>query len=308
MSESGETRNFLDHYFLSVYNKLEADALLFNRKLPHAGMAGTENEAALASVIRDFLPPQFGVESPGLVIDRHGGVSKQCDIIIYDAMRFPRYFRKVFPVEVVHGIIEVKTQLTSTEAADALKNLEALFNLDFRPAMTPYWINRSERENIHADPPFGMIFGYRSDAKQFKTFDEWFPLQSCHRGLRCNLGPRYNEIRTVTVAALDKGVLKMETTNGYIQRLIPFADVGTDRAFAVQVGKHTIDIDPAKVLFLFLETLWNRVSDHSIHPGFDIRTYMSETMGTIVDYDAMERAGESDQPEEAGDGGMSEKI
>jgi hypothetical protein len=45
-------RNFLDHYFASVYNKLEADALLFNRQLPHAGLMGAENENALAEVLR----------------------------------------------------------------------------------------------------------------------------------------------------------------------------------------------------------------------------------------------------------------
>ncbi len=75
-----EGRNFLDLYFSSIYNKLEADALLFNRKLPHAGLAGSENESAIANVIRQFLPPRFGVEVNALVIDRHGNVSKQADM------------------------------------------------------------------------------------------------------------------------------------------------------------------------------------------------------------------------------------
>src|SRR5687768_6886946 len=84
-------KNLLDHYFGAVYNKLEADALLFNRKLPHAGLAGAENENALAALLRDFLPPRFGVEVSGIVIDRHGGESRQSDIIIYDASTFPKY-------------------------------------------------------------------------------------------------------------------------------------------------------------------------------------------------------------------------
>lgn len=88
-----EDRNFLDHYFSSVYNKLEADALLFNRKLPHTGIVGSENESAIADVIRDFLPPKFGVEVNALVIDRFGKVSKQADIVIYDAER-PSFFVK----------------------------------------------------------------------------------------------------------------------------------------------------------------------------------------------------------------------
>ena len=101
-------RNFLDHYFLSVYNKLEADAVLFNRKLPHMGLMGSENELALSSLIRDFLPPRFGVETSGIVIDRFGNESKQCDIIIYDAFSFPKYLRKVFPIEIVYGLLKLK--------------------------------------------------------------------------------------------------------------------------------------------------------------------------------------------------------
>jgi hypothetical protein len=44
--------SFLEHYFHSIYNKLEADALLFNRKLPHAGLAGSENEKVLSSLLQ----------------------------------------------------------------------------------------------------------------------------------------------------------------------------------------------------------------------------------------------------------------
>jgi hypothetical protein len=82
-------RNFLDHYFACIYNKLEADALLFNRKLPHSGLVGSENENAISAVLRDFLPIHFGVEVNGIVIDRLGKVSRQADIVIYDAHRQP---------------------------------------------------------------------------------------------------------------------------------------------------------------------------------------------------------------------------
>ena len=78
-------RNFLDHYFLSIYIKLEADALLFNRKLTHSGLVGSENENAIADVIRGFLPVKYGVEINALEIDRFGKVSKQADIVIYNA-------------------------------------------------------------------------------------------------------------------------------------------------------------------------------------------------------------------------------
>ena len=56
-----EHGKLLNTYFRSVYNKLEADALLFNRRLPHEGLKGSENEQALAAVLRDFLPGGYGV-------------------------------------------------------------------------------------------------------------------------------------------------------------------------------------------------------------------------------------------------------
>jgi hypothetical protein len=125
-------KKFLDRYFQAVLNKLEADALLFNRKLPHHGLVGAENEQAIADVIRDFLPRKFGVEVNALVIDKHGNISKQCDIVIYDDEHFPKYFRKVFPIELVYCVVEVKTVLTSQQASEALENLRALSGVIWR--------------------------------------------------------------------------------------------------------------------------------------------------------------------------------
>lgn len=124
-------RNFLDHYFASVYNKLEADALLFNRTLPHSGLVGSENENAIAAVLRDFLPTQFGVEVNAIVIDRLGGTSRQSDIVIYDAHRQASFFRKVFPVEIVYAVIEVKTLMEVLKRSLPLTILRRSQNLSF---------------------------------------------------------------------------------------------------------------------------------------------------------------------------------
>lgn len=282
-----KSRNFLDCFFAAVYNKLEADALLFNRRLPHRGMVGVENEGALAALIREFLPPRFGVEHSGIVIDRHGGESRECDIIIFDNWNFPTYLRKVFPIELVYGVIEVKTNLTSQESADALQNLESLNNLDFRPELTSYWINRSQRETIQAGPPFCAIFAYRSNAKDYDTFASWFPLASVFGGLPLRQAGEGNltspEIRTLTVAALDKGLIMMESSNRYVQRWVSEShSEALARSFPVVVDGKEVNIDPAKVLFSFLERLWQLLSGHRLHPGFDIRSYLSFAMDIFI--------------------------
>ena len=286
------TRNFLDHYFLSVYSKLEADALLFNRRLPHAGLVGSENEKALTNLLRSFLPPRFGVENSGIIIDKAGRESKECDVIIYDAWNFPSYLRKVFPVELVYGVIEVKTKLTSSEAKNALDNLESLASLDFRPLLTPDWQNRPSSKSIQAQPPFEVVFAFRSEPKSFETFSGWFPLSSVFRGTPLhhpNTDLKYPEIRTLTVCALDKGLIMMESSNEFVQRWVSIADVDTgDRSFGVTVDNKEVFVDPAKALFTFLERLWRLLWQHRIHPGFDIRSYLSSAMDSFIDKGSVE--------------------
>lgn len=172
-----EDRNFLDHYFESVYNKLEADALLFNRELPHTSLVGSENENVIAEVIRQFLPPKYGVEVNALVLDRFGKVSRQSDIVIFDAERQASFFRKVYPVEMVYAVIEVKTSMSSAEAKSTVDNLASVSELEFRPALTPYWETRTRVEEIHHDPPSLYTFAYRTDCQSFETFARWFNWQ-----------------------------------------------------------------------------------------------------------------------------------
>jgi hypothetical protein len=149
----------LNTYFRSVYNKLEADALLFNRQLPHEGLKGSENEQALTDILRDFLPKRYGIEANALVIDREGTVSRQCDIVIYDNAQFPKYFRRVFPIEIVVAVIEVKTELSKQQVDMALENEASLRALKFQPLLSNYWKTKTYEEKIpHAPPVYELVF------------------------------------------------------------------------------------------------------------------------------------------------------
>lgn len=280
-----EDRNFLDHYFASIYSKLEADTLLFNRELPHTGLVGSENENAIAGVIRNFLPPKYGVEVNALVIDRFGKVSRQSDIVIFDAERQASFFRKVYPVEMVYAVIEVKTSMSSDEAKSAMDNLASVSDLEFRPALTPYWETRTRNEEIHHDPPSLYAFAYRTACQSFETFARWFDREFLSRGVKLrDKAPKYPEIRVFRVCALDQGVIHMESTNGYIQRWVAVAkDAGIARAFNTSLKGQQLCVDPAKSLFMFLQRLWFDLETHKLHPGFDIRSYMSTILSMIIE-------------------------
>lgn len=275
-------RNFLDHYFGSIYDKLEADALLFNRRLPHAGLAGAENEIALATLLREFLPPRFGVEVSGIVIDRFGRQSRQADIVVYDAAAFPRYLRKVFPVEIVYAVIEVKTTLASAEARSARENIRSVFDLDFRPALTSYWQNRPSNEQHIAQPPLGAVFAFRSDIIEFATFANWFPIETVMDGIPLRVVNGRYEVRGAVITCLDKGVITMSSTNLNIRTVVTVADGPVQRALPATAFDERVMVDPAKSLFLFLESIWQFLSDSRVHPGFDIRSYLSRSMDRIM--------------------------
>lgn len=89
------------------------------KALSHSGEKGRTLEHAVTTLIRSFLPVEYGL-STGFVVYHQGEnikLSPQLDIIIYDAIRSGPIARletcDVFPLEAVYGYIEVKASLQS---------------------------------------------------------------------------------------------------------------------------------------------------------------------------------------------------
>ena len=101
--------------------------------LDHSGMVGHVREIFVEDLLRPLLPKGFYI-GKGKITDAKGALSSETDIIIYDRHSVPPalYDDKngVFPVEIVHYCIEVKSMLTATELRDALEKgikLRSLF-------------------------------------------------------------------------------------------------------------------------------------------------------------------------------------
>ena len=58
-----------------------------------------------------------------------------------------------------------------------------------------------------------------------------------------------------------------------------------ERNFPVSGDGHQLEVDPAKTLLFFLETLWTMLKQSPRHPGFDIRSYMDFEMGSLIAFD-----------------------
>lgn len=91
----------------------------------HAGEKGRALEHEASALLRSFLPAEYGL-STGFIA-HHGKdgplLSKQLDIIIYDAIRGGPLLSlrtcDVFPIESVFGYVEVKTCLTSGSSRES---------------------------------------------------------------------------------------------------------------------------------------------------------------------------------------------
>jgi hypothetical protein len=92
--------------------------------ISHAGEKGRDLERHVHKMLREILPPEYGLTT-GFVASRfEDGVislSPQLDIIIYDAIRHSPLIHlescDVLPIESIYGYVEVKASLTSSSDA-----------------------------------------------------------------------------------------------------------------------------------------------------------------------------------------------
>lgn len=116
----------INRLFDGSLQKLRTEAEYFSRLTGHNPELGRLNETHLVKLLRDYLPPKVGI---GTGFIASGGQnpcqSPQCDIILYDALNnVPLYTSdawSIFPIEMVYGVIEVKTKLTKKEFNDAFE-------------------------------------------------------------------------------------------------------------------------------------------------------------------------------------------
>ena len=114
----------LDRLFEGSLRRLRAEAEYFSRLTDHNPELGRLNETHLVKLLRDYLPPKVGIGTGFIVC---GGdtpsQSPQCDIILYDALNNTPLYRSdawsIYPIEMVYGIIEVKTTLNGSALEEA---------------------------------------------------------------------------------------------------------------------------------------------------------------------------------------------
>ena len=95
--------------------------------VPHSALKGAEAEKIIRSFLNNHLPKRFSAGS-GFIIDPSDKISRQTDVVVYDAINCPVYRASeeaaIFPSTNVAAVVEVKSKLNKDELISAFNNIE----------------------------------------------------------------------------------------------------------------------------------------------------------------------------------------
>lgn len=134
----------LPDYLADVGRDMAAKSAAIRRDFAtHRLSAGENREDVVARFLVDHLPKRFGVSS-GLIFSHDGVFSNQADLVLVDdqnnAPLHSATRNKLWPIEAVYALVEVKTNLSPTDIADAVakgrrfKRMERRFCTSATPA------------------------------------------------------------------------------------------------------------------------------------------------------------------------------
>jgi hypothetical protein len=191
-----QTPTNVDKIISAAGAQLRADFAEIQKNNPHAGERGSEAEEILKEFLRKRLPRRFDVAS-GIVIGSDNQISRQTDVIIYDAMNSPVYRTgprlQILPRDNVACVIEVKSKLNKDELKDAAAKIAGIKALKATPicgADQP--VTFSEIITTHV---LGCVF----------AFDSYTSMETLAENLKEINSERDASLWIDVVVVLDKG-------------------------------------------------------------------------------------------------------
>jgi hypothetical protein len=191
---------------------IEASRAAFGHNLTK----GEAVEAAVRDFFRKYYPQSIGV-AHGQVVDAKGAMSKQLDVILYDAARTPILYtdreneQRLIPVEGVIAAVEVKTKLVLADLPAIAESARVLKSLD----RSAYYF--SERSIVQtAQRAYGQEWPVMPPMFFIVAFDGPAPgrvaarLKIAHDGL-----PHHQRVDLACV--LNQGVVVNQSSGGMIE-------------------------------------------------------------------------------------------
>jgi len=255
----------VEDLFTAIEQKLRADFTHLSGSIKHSPSKGRWREAqVIEEFLRLFLPRNVAVAHGGEVVSVGQKTSAECDVVVFDPTVPPLLeavsFR-VLPVEIVFGVIEVKSHLDGAKLKTSIEKLQAIKRLEKKAFLsTP----------VTSRPPL-RLYGEEWDFFPVATFIFAFDSISLRRlgrllaQLQADVEPRH---RLDGIWVLDKGYITNTEDDpnkpgDWRVALTPRADTGlavVQEAALMQMAVHM------QTLFQFA---WQ--------PGFKLLDYLSDS-------------------------------
>jgi len=118
----------IHEYFADIAEELNRQSNSIRKRFAsHRPSAGRNREKLVADFLRAYLPKAYGIDT-GLILASTGEFSNQADIVIFDATYgaplFPDASEKLWLIESVYAMIEVKTDLSQRRSKTPSRSVE----------------------------------------------------------------------------------------------------------------------------------------------------------------------------------------
>lgn len=235
--------------------------------IPHKGAKGSEAEGLMKNFLSNRLPKRFAVSS-GFIIDKRNEVSKQTDVVIYDAFNCPVYRASddgaIFPNDNVAAVVEVKALLDKDRLREACENIRAAKRL----AKTPMPDNFPF---LVSTQTLGCIFAYKSSITLNKIVEHYQEFLS-EKGFNA-------EDNVDIIAVLDRGIITfVAQPKGHDWTIVVMDGPGGEQMEGGHVGFGIQNLGYAALdgFFRFLLSHLMVFRGMIDHPGFDWRSLPAE--------------------------------
>lgn len=139
--------------------------------IPHNLEKGQAIEEIVKKFLQEYIPKRYSVTS-GFVIDTNDNISSQEDVIIYDAFNCPIYRpgerTAIIPIDNVASLLEVKSELNTSNLAESLQKIHHVRKLQKSPPSSSYFSHPAELSHTYC-----VIFAFKSKVSIQTIFDIW---------------------------------------------------------------------------------------------------------------------------------------
>jgi len=247
-----------DQIFKLASAKLRQDFLELST-VPHNQLKGNQAEALLRKFLNDHLPKRFSAGS-GFIIDANDNVSKQTDVLVYDAYNCPVYRTDenagIYPSDNVAAVVEVKSVLDKARLQEANENIVAAKSL-----------SKTKKDEDAPGPimahTIGCVFAFESPLKLVTLAQHQREFTAGAGGLGLHVD---------YICVLDRGVISLACNMPGLTTFAPllYAGVGGPKSEGAHITYGAYEFGTAALDLFFRFLLGHLALFREIipHPGF----------------------------------------